>query len=185
LRKRIPKASASWIVEKRVAVQRAHATEGGQGTFAWRPEPYWGSHGTRSAAVRALMTGLEPDLLRASDAHIERHYQAWARNVKAHRVVRRKELEAVAKKKPTMIETRILVEGTMSTDFPVDMLRHDSCVPATEVGANLIGRGIRGSFSGSEAPIQIALRRFSPEGTRANAARWASFGWKVVEDDGA
>ncbi len=69
------------------------------------------------------------------------------------------------------IRTVVEVEG--KGRFPFDMLRYDSC--AVIEGANQItDRDMR----------TIKLARFSPEGTKATAARWNSFGWGVVSDTG-
>lgn len=82
---------------------------------------------------------------------------------------------ALTKQKFAIVE--LVVEG--SGDFPVDMLRYDSCTPWSEEDSHSI------ASPQHLTPRRIHLRRFLPEGrTAANAAtvgRWDSFGWKVVE----
>lgn len=65
------------------------------------------------------------------------------------------------------------VQGTGR--FPVDMLRHDVCVPATETDSHLIVR----SYVSPEKPrrVTLALRGHITAPTRG---RWESFGWSVV-----
>ncbi len=69
------------------------------------------------------------------------------------------------------------VEG--SGTFPVDMLRYECCVPATESDAN--------SIQHHEEKRVVKLFRFTPTSslmdgpaTRTGRERWASFGWRVL-----
>ncbi len=64
--------------------------------------------------------------------------------------------------------TTILVTGRGK--FPFDMLRYDNCVAVQPT-----------LMEGRDERV-IKLRRFSPEGTPATAARWNSFGWNVTAD---
>jgi len=66
---------------------------------------------------------------------------------------------------------KIFVMG--SGKFPIDMLRYDRCVPATESDAN--GIASREAYGRC-----IGLIRFSSARRSApNIARWKSFGWVV------
>jgi hypothetical protein len=57
--------------------------------------------------------------------------------------------------------------------FPIDMLRHDRCCPATEKDAAEIER--------QSGERQVQLLRFSGAGKSGPAAgRWKSFGWEIV-----
>jgi hypothetical protein len=72
------------------------------------------------------------------------------------------------------------VEG--SGNFPLDMLRYDSCYPVREGRdtANLCAR----EFSRDRLPPRtIRLRRFVFNSQQMpTTGRWESFGWKVVKD---
>ena len=66
--------------------------------------------------------------------------------------------------------------------FPVDMLRYDSCHPATsEDASNIIvevGRiNDRGNYT---KPRTVTLRHTGDFNWRPTDARWESFGWKVI-----
>jgi len=67
-------------------------------------------------------------------------------------------------------QTLLVVEG--SGDFPVDMLRYDSCVPWGDRDSDKVSRG--------HELRCVALRRFSTTGRGATATRWRSFGWRVL-----
>jgi hypothetical protein len=75
--------------------------------------------------------------------------------------------------------TKFLVEG--SGQFPIDMLRYDRCCPATESDSNAINRQVK--WDGEKtAKCHIELIRYSSAGKSGpNVARWASFGWKVLQ----
>lgn len=70
--------------------------------------------------------------------------------------------------------------------FPLDMLRYDSCVPATEQDANTI----KATIADSGVPMpeawtgHVVLRRFyqgaAHERTNMNMARWRTYGWDVI-----
>lgn len=67
------------------------------------------------------------------------------------------------------VEVFFLVRG--SGDFPIDMLRYDSCHPYREWDSNTLKR--------QEKRI-ILMRRFSPEKhSEGNEARWRSMGWEA------
>jgi hypothetical protein len=74
-------------------------------------------------------------------------------------------------KKIAAFETKFKVEG--SGEFPVDMLRYDTCFPLTENDAHVIAlqRGTR----------QVTLVRRSLVPTEPTAGRWQSFGWRIIE----
>lgn len=70
--------------------------------------------------------------------------------------------------------TDVTVEGR--GEFPLDMLRYDSCVPQSQTDAFTMTQ---------EGDLRrVKLHRFSIEGRRATAARWESFRWRVVQDTG-
>jgi hypothetical protein len=62
--------------------------------------------------------------------------------------------------------------------FPLDMLRHDHCYPATSHDASSISLAI---FH-TGAPLTITLERAVLVGgvTSPSFDRWLSFGWQVV-----
>ena len=66
--------------------------------------------------------------------------------------------------------------------FPLDMLRYDRCVPFNNDAVMEIEKPsiVR---STDERP-EVKLLRFSPDGGKATADRWASFGWFVIQDTG-
>lgn len=78
--------------------------------------------------------------------------------------------------KYTLIE--FVVQGT--GQFPVDMLRHDRCVPARETDANEIERTY---VNARGAPRRVTLVRYVPQGgiPLPTRGRWESFGWKVID----
>lgn len=75
------------------------------------------------------------------------------------------------KTKPTHIETAITVEG--AGRFPLDMLRYDGCVPASSADVSAMDR--------NRERRAVNLRRYSVGPSLPCSARWASFGWSVVE----
>lgn len=66
--------------------------------------------------------------------------------------------------------------------FPLDMLRHDDARGASQQDQDLITR-LSGEFCPDDINFrqryQVALQ--CPAGVRPNAARWASFQWKVLD----
>lgn len=77
------------------------------------------------------------------------------------------------KQKPTHHKHTIVVTG--SGDFPLDMLRYDSCVPASELDALRMQNAQRGAY-------KVKLFRFCQEFRPATSARWESFGWRIIFD---
>jgi hypothetical protein len=67
-------------------------------------------------------------------------------------------------------QTTFKVEGKGA--FPVDMLRYDSAVPASEADAHRIEkqRDLR----------TVVLTRTSVDKDGPTVARWRSFGWEVI-----
>lgn len=63
--------------------------------------------------------------------------------------------------------------------FPLDMLRYDLCWPATAGGAQQISRSIDGLSTDLRLERTIMIKGLKPP----TVARWASFGWKVLEHD--
>lgn len=62
----------------------------------------------------------------------------------------------------------------------LDMLRYDSCCPATEEDAHKIGRVMDGG--GEPADRVIRLRRFAAADVPATEGRWRSFGCHVLDE---
>lgn len=71
--------------------------------------------------------------------------------------------------KKTVYEWYLVVEGRGG--FPLDMLRYDACFPYEQTDSNRIERHDRRRIA--------FVRRGVNEGT-GTAARWESFGWKVI-----
>jgi len=66
------------------------------------------------------------------------------------------------------------VEG--AGEFPLDMLRYDGCYPRTEEDANRAQDRERGRR-------QVECTKpMCPSYWRPKAARWESFGWKVIAE---
>jgi hypothetical protein len=78
-----------------------------------------------------------------------------------------------------MAKTRkeFLVKVTGKGTFPVDMLRYDSAVPASEEDAGLIEDTFQPRFP--REPMTITVRMMRAPTT----ARWESFAWKVSDVD--
>lgn len=63
------------------------------------------------------------------------------------------------------------------TAFPIDMLRYDTMVPATENDAHRIEHAVT---EGTTTKENIHLRRFAQVGAgEPNYKRWESYGWTV------
>lgn len=70
------------------------------------------------------------------------------------------------------------VAGTF--DFPVDMLRYDSCFPASQDAVSNIHIKTFPQEAGRREVI-VELRRYAESKTwTPTDARWRSFGWKVI-----
>jgi hypothetical protein len=83
-------------------------------------------------------------------------------------------IEAMRRRATKFYRFRLIVEGT--SHFPIDMLRYDNCVPASEEATLKIERG------GTGRRIELicySQRAISP----STPSRWASFGWKVVSEE--
>lgn len=65
--------------------------------------------------------------------------------------------------------------------FPIDMLRYDCCIPATERDASTI-RLLQSADANDLGPEQwtIELIRFVVEPGVPSISRWKSFGWEVI-----
>ncbi len=65
--------------------------------------------------------------------------------------------------------------------FPLDMLRYDSCWPASQEDVAKISATLEAS---NEGPVVVELEQASD--ARLTARRWESFLWRVVDehDDG-
>lgn len=67
-----------------------------------------------------------------------------------------------------------------STIFPVDMLRHDFCVPASEEESGNMVFNLMG-YSGVEAtPVRLHHVEHGSKRWTPTSGRWESFGWKVT-----
>jgi len=78
--------------------------------------------------------------------------------------------------------TRFKVQG--KTRFPVDMLRHDACYPATPEAVTAISNSIdpqarRDTLTSGE-PLTVELVT-ALDINHITEARWSSFGWHVTE----
>lgn len=90
----------------------------------------------------------------------------------------------MARLKMTHYALRIKVQGTGR--FPIDMLRYDRCVPASENDAHKIQRACLDEGRSQDVQ-EIELLKFSSGSTldelaqlsNASRARWSSFGWTV------
>jgi hypothetical protein len=70
------------------------------------------------------------------------------------------------------------VQATLGS-FPIDMLRYDSCFPATETDSGKIDGTLGfGSSAYGPEPV-IALSRVGPASWEPCVERWESFGWSV------
>lgn len=78
----------------------------------------------------------------------------------------------------------MVVESRQVRSFPLDMLRYDNCVPATEADSNAIEKSINGDSS-THGVLRVTLRRFAVDNDRYRQRsaldRWLSFGWHVVD----
>lgn len=77
------------------------------------------------------------------------------------------------------LEVTFEVRGT--GPFPIDMLRYDSCIPASEADSNVIAvTHTPGYRRDTEKVVKLrkytAVRGVAP----ATEGRWQSFGWTVV-----
>jgi hypothetical protein len=71
----------------------------------------------------------------------------------------------------------VIVEGR--EDFPIDMMRYDSCVPFSESDSHAIVRSMSGSAA--TATTRVALRRFAASvDAGPTVRRWEFMGWLVV-----
>lgn len=75
----------------------------------------------------------------------------------------------------THVAVTIYVAGR--GQFPVDMLRYDSCVPSSQADVHAMGVYLDGS---ANAPRIVALRMFTEDGRPPEFDRWHSFGWRVL-----
>jgi hypothetical protein len=87
------------------------------------------------------------------------------------------------KRKATHIVVHVVVVPMhkIPHPFPIDMLRRDSCVPASEIDAARISRTLS-MESATDATTPIHSLRFYPAGGNPmpTVGRWESFGWRVM-----
>lgn len=80
-----------------------------------------------------------------------------------------------------MKRTAFTVRG--SYPFPLDMLRYDSCIPATEADAALMHEAVLGDGPGDPLRVmEISLVTFRPDCAPSND-RWESRGWSVTREE--
>ncbi len=72
--------------------------------------------------------------------------------------------------------TRVVVASDRYP-FPIDMLRYDRLVPASEMDSALI----TGSLAEQRPPKSKVTLETRPGGYGATVGRWASFGYDVLE----
>lgn len=75
------------------------------------------------------------------------------------------------KKRPIKLYVQIVKVVGKGT-FPIDMLRYDSCRPATELDSGKIAR--------MREERTITLLRYTDEMDSPTTERWMSFGWSVI-----
>jgi hypothetical protein len=69
-----------------------------------------------------------------------------------------------------------------SGSFPMDMLRYDRCLPATEVDSNTILRSALESMIVSDNDsYKVEVYGYGIKGP--TVGRWESFGWRVATND--
>jgi hypothetical protein len=73
------------------------------------------------------------------------------------------------KKAEKFYRFNVVVEG--GGDFPIDMLRYDHCVPATENDSYILKR---------DEYRRVKLVMFCASGNGPTLGRWKSFTWNVV-----
>lgn len=76
--------------------------------------------------------------------------------------------------------TSFRVEG--SGDFPLDMLRYDTCYPLDENA--LLSTDLLRAEAGENVERVVYLEKrhaYKPEG-HVTDRRWASFGWRVIRE---
>ena len=78
-------------------------------------------------------------------------------------------------------EISFTVEG--SYPFPLDMLRYDSCWPATSVDARAIEESV--ALEGSRGAVTVNLHCYRDRKYQATATkdRWHSFSWEVTIEE--
>lgn len=74
--------------------------------------------------------------------------------------------------------TSVYAKVTGRGEFPIDMLRYDTCSPATEVDSGLISRTFN-SFDSWE--IFVKCRPLEKKISPWTVGRWESFGCKIEE----
>ncbi len=67
-------------------------------------------------------------------------------------------------------------------EFPLDMLRYDGCWPESEKDAGLI-RDTMEPGGTKITPLMVKVRARKSIHWEPTAARWESFGWRVIRHD--
>lgn len=77
---------------------------------------------------------------------------------------------------------RISVISEKGYPFPVDMMRYDSCIPASERDSAIIRATMDPQDERARPGTVVELVKFSPVGGRhePTRGRWESFGWRVL-----
>lgn len=88
------------------------------------------------------------------------------------------------------IITNFYVVGHRFTEFPLDMLRHGECYPATTDDANAIAANVTRMERSRDLPKEqriLLSTHLDPfgRGFLPSAQRWRSFGWEVEIKDAA
>jgi hypothetical protein len=87
--------SRSYQVGKPRVLTRAHVYGGGKTTYAWDPDPYYGTHPTTISAKRAYIEANWPELKGAPDACISRFWDGEPRQLHKAKIVK---VESLKKK---------------------------------------------------------------------------------------
>ena len=71
-------------------------------------------------------------------------------------------------------------EVTGSDQFPIDMLRYDTCFPLYESDSTIIRRSLRGVDDGVQI---VALGHWGPSSWVPTGGRWKSYHWNVTHHE--
>jgi hypothetical protein len=91
----------------------------------------------------------------------------------------------MAQKLTTNLKWKHFAKITGSTGFPIDMLRYDNCIPASEEDARIIERANDVYVAPGET-WTVQVKKFSELKTHAywTPQRWRSFGCALEETEG-
>lgn len=81
----------------------------------------------------------------------------------------------------------LIVEGESGSEFPLDMLRMEACVPARSEDVKRLVEDRRKLKGGpgydARGSHRVVLNRFAPDGIPAKRDAWEKQGWIVVYDE--